>query len=74
MIPLDYAIRRVKAVQSTIKSIKECEFPYEHSCQALEKIDEIYSELFTYLEKVRGSSDPNIITVACAQSLIKLYE
>ena len=73
MLPLKFAIARAEAVKTIIRNLRECEFPYDHSRQALKQVENIFEDIITYLCDAETSEDPDIWKIACSESLNSLF-
>ena len=71
---IDFTIRKIEAVKNTISKIKECEFPYVHSKEAVINIETIFDDLANNLESVKNLSNKELVPDICSRSLEKLYE
>jgi hypothetical protein len=72
MQALHYSLDRVGAVKRSIDLLKGIEFPYGHSSDALDKVEEVFAKLDLYLRTAKGQGNP--VDSLCAESLRKCFE
>jgi hypothetical protein len=73
MNPLDFAVGRVDAFIAEIERLKESEFPYHHSAEALDLLLERYQRERKTLTRLR-SKPAETIKTRCAVSLTSLTQ
>src|ERR1035438_8334778 len=69
-----YSKNRTKAFIAEVDRIKESDFPYKHSEEALSLIKDLISENLEYLSTVGPQSDTHAIQRICTTSLDALYD
>lgn len=73
MFPSVYACRSVRTVLDEIGRLKDSDFPYSHSREALERVEDIFRDRLTMLEALTNENDSAVIQVAAAESLLQLF-
>lgn len=73
MSPLDYSKTRIEAVLAEIGRLKESEFPYPYSWDALIEIEKLLKERLNALDGIPVDRDPATIRKRCAESLLALF-
>jgi hypothetical protein len=71
---LEYSKQRLRAFLEEIRRLKTSEFPYVHSANALQLIEQKFSLYLGHLEKLKPNSDRATIRAACAAELSGLWE
>lgn len=71
---VDYAIKRTNSFIQEIDKIRENDFPYSHSEEALELIKELIKEHVKYLNLISPKSDKTSIRQLCTTSLDALTD
>lgn len=61
--------KKVDATLRTIEAIRELDFPYEDSKEALTVVDDVFKDLKVDLEKVSDQSDAKAIRALCQRTL-----
>lgn len=69
MSPLQFTLKRLYGFLEQIRTLKESEFPYAHSKEALAKIEELTIGRIDTLEGLTPSSSERIKTLLCSQAL-----
>jgi hypothetical protein len=70
---LEYSKARLVAVLEEISRLKESEFPYQHSRDALCCIEEVYAEHLKKLTGLPAGKDPKIVNGFCGEALLDLF-
>lgn len=73
MDPLPYARQRVQAALSEIERLKQSEFPYHHSREALDRVEGILLRRQKQLSILEPSFDRSVINNECSLSLYQLF-
>lgn len=73
MLLREYSVSRLKAVLGEIGRLKESEFPYEHSREALNRIEEIFISHKRKLEGLPTDKNPAIVQMFCSAALNDLF-
>jgi len=73
-LTLRYTIERTAAVLNEIARLRQDEFPYRHSLQALRLIEERFAETLALLESFDDRSDPDVVTRRCSLALRDICE
>jgi hypothetical protein len=74
MLCLIYARQRLKALLAEIDHLKESEFPYVHSKEALDQTDVLFRKLLHGLKQYDEQSDKGIVAQQCARTLSFLIQ
>lgn len=69
----DFAIKRLRAFIEEVGKLKQGEFPYQHSKEALEKLNALFSYKLKQLEQYGPQSDPDTVKQECAVALRTLF-
>jgi len=69
MLVTDYAQKRLEAFLQQIDELKQSEFPYDHSEEALDAVGKVAKKHLGYLKRLSSASDPQTLLVACSESL-----
>lgn len=69
MSSLEYACKRLYAFLDEIRALQESEFPYQHSKEALDRLEQLFRRKLRRLEQFNVQSDPDTVKVACALAL-----
>lgn len=67
------AQKRVEAFLAEARRLAECEFPYPHSREALDRISNLFEVKLTRLRSFQRESDQDAVTTECARSLDALF-
>jgi len=73
MKPLEYSIKRLRAVRAQIKELKESEFPYKDSSEALDILDKLFLTKLERLESFDKKSNSEAINTECSESLMAVF-
>lgn len=73
MSSISFARDRVSRILSTIHNLKEAEFPYSHSKEALSHFKDLFNEMKDLLDALQENwvNDPatkNVVNLTCSQS------
>ena len=71
MLPLDYAVQRVRGVIAEIENLKDEDFPYRDSRLALGQIETLFRKRLASLSELTDDNDPNVVKTACSESLLQ---
>jgi hypothetical protein len=71
---VDYSIRRTISFIREIDKLKENDFPYQHSEEALDLIKDLINGNLEYLNMISEGSDKTTICQLCTTALDALYE
>ncbi len=71
---LDYAIRRLDAFSEAIRLLKDADFPYQHSTDALDYIESRIGAQRANLARIDPNADAKVLKAACTASLDALWE
>ena len=66
---LDYTKRRLSAFIEEIDRLRDSEFPYEHSKDALEELRRIFQDRLEQINYLSGESDKAIVVQHCSLAL-----
>lgn len=72
MLFLTYARQRIHAVLEEIAKLKDSDFPYSHSRDALEQFETLFNTRSTALEDLIEENDPEFVKTACSESLLQV--
>jgi hypothetical protein len=67
--PLEYALERFRAFLAEVTRLKEIEFPYQDSKDALERLGGKFEQMLLWLKGFDANSHPDIVNQACAVAL-----
>ena len=73
MSPSDYSKARLVAVLEEIRRLKESEFAYPHSRDALGCIEDRYNAHLSKLQGLPEGKDPRIVNGYCGEALLDLF-
>ncbi len=68
-----YARRRYDAVLEEIERLKQSEFPYSHSRDALLELETVFKNQLAALNRLTAHTTPQVVKNACSQSLYCLF-
>src|SRR5579872_782473 len=68
-----YARRRYAAVLEEVERLKQAEFPYSHSRDALVELERVFQSQLDALNRLTPKSSPMVAKNACSQSLYSLF-
>lgn len=71
---LGYSKKRLAAFLDQVRHLKNSEFPYLSSKQALEEIERIFDEHLDLLETLSSDSEPLAVKAGCSGALMALFE
>ena len=69
----DYACKRIEATLAEIERLKEGDFPYGHSQEALYKICQVYEGDLHQLDSLNDQNDVATVNRACAIALSNMF-
>ena len=72
MSPLEFSRNRVLAFLQEIARLKECEFPYPHSQEALREVERQFEKLLHQLEQFTPENNTAVVNQQCAISVQRL--
>ena len=72
-ITIDHARKRIVAIREEIERLKQSEFPYMHSRDALDLLAKKFEHQQSVLEKISPSAPPDVILNACSISVYQLF-
>lgn len=70
----EYSVSRLKGVLEEIGRLKESEFPYQHSQDALDRIEKLFISHKTRLESLAPDKKPAIVQQFCSAALTDLFK
>jgi hypothetical protein len=70
---VDYAIKRYVSTLKEIERLKESEFPYTHSSDALLELERVFQRELDALRKLTPAVTEMVRKNSCAQSLYALF-
>jgi hypothetical protein len=70
----EYSVNRLNGVLEEIGRLKESEFPYQHSRDALARIEEIFISHKAKLEALAPDKRPAIVQMFCSATLTDLFK
>lgn len=74
MSPLEYSLERLDGVLEEIARLKESEFPYRHSKDALVRIELLFTRHRTGLLALAPGKKPDIVRLLCSAALTDLFK
>ncbi|MGB7344675.1 MAG: hypothetical protein WBD20_10700 [Pirellulaceae bacterium] len=73
MTPVIYARKRLDAVLREIARLKEADFPYSHSLEALEHIESVFNSRLAKLQAVSPENDSDVVRTLCSEALVQIF-
>lgn len=73
MSPLEYSRKRLVAFLEEIRGLRGLEFPYSHSQEALERIEEHFKIHSALLNSLSSQSSSSTVVSACTSTLTDLF-
>lgn len=70
MIPLQYAIQRVRGILREISHLKDEDFPYPHPKDALNEIEKLFQQRLDTLSDLTSDDNPDVVRSLCSESLL----
>jgi len=70
---VEYAIKRYEASLKEIERLKQSEFPYPNSSEALAELEKVFQKQLDALGKLTPANTPLVRKNACTQSLYTLF-
>lgn len=74
MLLREYSVSRLKCVLEEIGRLKESEFPYQHSQDALDRIKKLFNSHKTRLEGLAPNKTATIVQLFCSSALTDLFK
>lgn len=74
MLLREYSISRLTGILQEIGRLKESEFPYEHSRDALTRLEELFASHKSGLEGLPPDKDPAIVRPLCSATVSDLFK
>jgi hypothetical protein len=71
---LEFSKARLLGVLDEIRRLKEGEFPYKHSKEALELLEAHFQKRYDDLVSLPPSKDPQIVSQLCAETLFDIFD
>jgi hypothetical protein len=71
--PLEYSVGRLDAVLEEIGRLKESEFPYQHSRDALERVEQVFLDHRSRLNGLPAGKSIPIVNQFCSTALADLF-
>jgi hypothetical protein len=71
---LEYSKKRLSAFLEQVEHLKNSEFPYPSSRQALEEIESTFREHFDLLESLSSDSGTSTVRAGCSGALTAMFE
>jgi hypothetical protein len=72
--PREYSEARLHAVLEEIAKLRESDFPYSESREALDLLEATYKVHFDKLASLGSSKDPTIVNLYCSEALLDLFQ
>jgi hypothetical protein len=73
VLPLEFARGRVRAILCEIQRLKDADFPYTHSRDALLLFEQVFRERLTLLDSLTEGSNSTVVKTACSESLSQVF-
>ncbi|MBI3410359.1 MAG: hypothetical protein HY040_18625 [Planctomycetes bacterium] len=73
MLPLEFARRRLRAVLHEINGLKDADFPYDHSREALVQLERVIQDRLTLLMSLTEGNKADVIQTVCSESLLQIF-
>jgi len=74
VLPLDFALQRAARLLAEIRNLKDEDFPYDDSKDALSRIEARVSEQFESLSSLSRTDNEDVVKAACNVSLQQLFK
>jgi hypothetical protein len=72
MFAANYSLRRIEAALEEVEQLKQSEFPYKHSSEALMGVEQVLTQRRDGLRALSPSATPMVAHTLCRESLAKL--
>jgi len=73
MTPLQFSKERIRAILTEIAQLKDLDFPYRDSRDALEVLGQRLEQRFELLSSLSDRHDPSVVKAACSESLLEAF-
>ena len=73
MLPLEFARGRVRAVLHEIQRLKDADFPYGHSRDALVQLEHVIRERLKLLNSLTEANKADVIRTVCSETLLQMF-
>lgn len=73
MTPVVYAKKRLDAILREIARLKDADFPYSHSLEALGHIESVFKVRLARLQSVSPDNDSDVVTTLCSETLVQIF-
>jgi hypothetical protein len=71
--PREYSEARLHSVLEEIAKLRESDFPYAHSREALNLIEDVYFQHLGKLSSLAPGKDPTIVNLYCSEALLDIF-
>jgi hypothetical protein len=73
MTPLQFSKERIHSILLEIAQLKDLDFPYRDSRDALDVLGQRLQQRFNLLASLSDKNDPSVVKAACSESLLEAF-